>query len=447
MKPLSLHLRLILAASLILIIFLGLTGWTLDRAYRESAESAMQAQLQGQLYTLLAAADEDEQGRMQLPLSLPDPRLSNPDSGLYAQVTGEAGNYRWQSASLLGQSLEIIQTPPPKPGEWHYQKPTDGMGLYSVNFSIIWEEQNGTEQIYTLAVAGDITPLLRQIKSFRTTLWRWLGGVALLLLLAQGAVLHWGLQPLRTLARELHRIETGKAEKLSGSYPAELQRLTRNINSLIHHSRTNQERYRNSLGDLAHSLKTPLAVLQGAAEAQDARQLQAAVKEQIPQMNDIVQYQLQKAAATGQITLAQAIPVAPLAAKIIRTLDKLYQEKSITHRLSIAEQTCFFGAEGDLMEILGNLLDNAYKYGKKQVSIAATQTEEALTIQIEDDGPGIPADKINRVLKRGQRADERQPGQGIGLSAAHEIIHLHQGKLGINKSKLGGAKITLTFPN
>jgi len=443
MKPLSLHIRLVLAASLILTAFLGLTGWALDKAYSESAENAMQKQLQGQIYALLAAADEDEQGRMRLPLTLPDPRFSNPDSGLYAQVEGEAGGYQWQSASLVGQSLNIIHSPPP--GKWHYQKPTNAIKLYTVNFSITWEDKNNTEHIYTLAVGGDITPLLSQIKSFRVTLWTWLGGLALLLLLAQGAVLRWGLKPLRTVAQELRLIETGKAEKLSGGYPSELQRLTGNINSLIHHSQASQERYRNSLGDLAHSLKTPLAVLQGAAETHDKMQLQAAVEEQIPRMNEIVQHQLQRATAAGKITLAKAIPIAPIIPKIVRSLDKIYQNKNITHTIAIEEQAHFFGTEGDLMEVLGNLLDNAYKYGNTQINISAAQTTEKLIIQIEDDGPGIPADQINTLLKRGQRADEQQPGQGIGLSAAHEIIHLHQGTLEISKSKLGGAKITLTF--
>ncbi len=443
MKPLSLHMRLVFAASWVLAAFLGLTGWALDKAYSESAEDAMQKQLQGQIYALLAAANEDELGHMRLPLTLPDPRFSNPDSGLYAQVTGEAGNYQWQSASLVGQSLNIIYYPPP--GKWHYQKSVGDTQLYTANFSIIWEDKNGIENRYTLAVGDDIAPLLSQIKSFRTTLWQWLGGLALLLLLVQGAVLRWGLKPLRTVTQELQLIEAGKADKLSGGYPSELQQLTGNINSLIHHSQASQARYRNSLGDLAHSLKTPLAVLQGATESQDIKQLQAAVEDQLPRMNEIVQHQLQRAVTTGKITLAKAIPIAPIVPKIIRSLDKIYQDKGIAHTINIEEQACFLGTEADLMEILGNLLDNAYKYGKTQVNISASQAHKKLIIQIEDDGAGIPTEQINQVLKRGQRADEYQPGQGIGLSAAHEIIHLHQGKLEMSKSNLGGAKITLIF--
>ncbi|MFC1601956.1 ATP-binding protein [Pseudomonadota bacterium] len=443
MKPLSLHLRLVLAASLVLAAFLGLTGWALDNAYRKSAENAMQEQLQGHIYALLAAADEDELGRMYLPPELPDPRFSSPDSGLYAQVVGNVGDYQWQSASLVGQQLNIIH--PSDAGEWHYEKPTNHTKLYTVNFSVIWEDKNNTEHIYSLAVGGDIAPLLNQIQSFRTTLWTWLGGVALLLLFAQAAVLQWGLKPLRIVTRELNQIENGKADKLSGGYPSELQQLTGNINSLIHHSQASQERYRNSLGDLAHSLKTPLAVLQGAAEAQDARQLQAVAEEQIPRMNDIVQYQLQRAAAAGKVTLAKAIFIAPVIQKIIRSLDKIYQDKGIAHTVTIDEQAHFFGTEGDLMEVFGNLLDNAYKYGKARVNISAEETTEKLIIHIEDDGAGIPVDKIDTVIKRGQRADEQQSGQGIGLSAAYEIIHLHQGKLKINKSKLGGVEIIITF--
>jgi len=443
MKPLSLHLRLVLAASLVLVAFLGFTGWVLDAAYRESAENAMREQLQGHIYALLAAADEDESGRMLLPAELPDPRFSNPDSGLYAQVIDNAGGYQWQSASLVGRQLDIVRSS--SPGEWNYQKPTKYTKLYTVNFSIIWEDKNKAEHIYSLAVGGDIAPLLSQIKSFRETLWRWLGGVALLLLFAQAAVLQWGLKPLRTVAHELRQIEDGEIDKLSGGYPSELQQLTGNINSLLHHSQASQQRYRNSLGDLAHSLKTPLAVLQGAAETQNTNQLQTAVEEQLPRMNDIVQYQLQRAAIAGTATLAKAVLIAPIIQKIIRSLDKIYQEKNITHTVTIDEQACFTGAEGDLIEVLGNLLDNAYKYGKTEISISGQQVNEKMIIHIEDDGAGVPVDEIETVLKRGQRADEQQPGQGIGLSAAYEIIHLHQGKLEISRSKLGGAKITIIF--
>ncbi len=444
--PPSLHLRLASTSLLVLIAFLGLAGWTLDRAYRESTEKALQEQLQGLIYALLAAADEDAQGRMRLPHALPDPRLGNPDSGLYARVTGEDGGYQWKSASLLGRSMKITQNP--APGQWLYQKPACDTGLYTLGFSIIWEDKQGAELLYTLVVGAEIAPLSSQIRAFRNTLWGWLGGVALLLILVQGIVLHWGLKPLRNVTRELHRIKNGKTNHIAGKYPIELQQLTANINALIHHSQASQQRYRNSLDDLAHSLKTPLTVLQGATETriQNIDQFQATLTEQLSRMDEIIQHQLQKASSTGQTVLGKATPVTTLVSKILNALDKIYQDKGIRHTVAIEEQLSFFGAEGDLMEILGNLLENAYKYGKSRVHISATEADDALTIQIEDDGCGIPADKVDSVLKRGQRIDERQPGQGIGLSAAYEVIHLYQGELKIDRSSLGGAKITLTFP-
>jgi len=450
MKPLSLHFRLVLAASLVLTAFLGFTGLALDKAFRDSAETAMRDRLQGHIYALLAAANDNEQGRMRLPLALPDPRLSNPDSGLYAQVSGEEGAYQWQSPSMLGTPSSLIQET--DPGEWRYQTATTDNGLYTASFKVTWEDNSGKELTYTLAAGESIKLLMVQVEGFRTTLWSWLGAVALLLLLAQGAVLRWGLAPLRKVAGELQHIQSGGADSLSEQYPRELQLLTGNINNLITHSKASQTRYRNSLGDLAHSLKTPLAVLQGAADTHDPVQLKTAVIEQVPRMNEIVQYQLQRAAASGHSILIQAILIAPLVNKITKALDKVYCDKGIQQIIIVDEELVFFGHEGDLMEVLGNLLDNAHKWCHSKVRFSAenevTQPGEAsrLILEIEDDGSGIPQADIKKLLRRGQRGDEQKPGQGIGLSVTHEIIHLYQGVLEIGESELGGAKITIVFP-
>ncbi|HDN68963.1 MAG TPA: HAMP domain-containing protein, partial [Gammaproteobacteria bacterium] len=257
----SLHSRLLLAASLVLAGFLGATGLALDKAFRVSAEAAMQDRLQSHVYALLAAADEDTDGRMLPAKELPGPRFSIPDSGLYAVISNHKGEPLWRSSSLTGRDFGLKEQQ--QPGEHRFNRlARSGMELYTLAFGVAWEDYAGTESLYTFTVAEDTTVFQAEIDSFRTTLWRWLGGMALVLLLAQGFILRWGLRPLRTVTDDLQQIEQGRSDRLDGHYPKELTGLTSSLNSLIEHSKAVQVRYRNSLDDLAHSLKTPLAILQ-----------------------------------------------------------------------------------------------------------------------------------------------------------------------------------------
>jgi len=446
----SLHLRLLLVASLVLAGFLGLGALALDRAFQESQEEALRERLQGLIYALLGAADEDRQGHMRMPGELPDPRFSNPDSGLYAQVQGEDG-YQWRSFSLIGHPLTLIQ--PQLPGKRRFSHlDMQGDKLLGLSFGVSWEDDTGRDVRYTLAVAETTRGLNEQVSAFRLRLLYWLGGVSLLLLVAQLLVLAWGLRPLRRVAADLNRVEAGELDAISGNYPSELHGLVRNINGLIRSSRASRDRYRHSLGDLAHSLKTPLTLLRGASEVEDCAQLRSSVAEQVQRMDDIVQYQLRRAAAAGSPEAGVAVPVLPLVRRLQATLQKVYREKAMQCRLQVDAGLRFKGDEADLMELLGNLMENAFKYGQQQVRVMAGgagdggQTTRLQRIQIEDDGPGIPQLEQARVLSRGVRADQQQPGQGIGLSVASEIVRLYGGSLAIEASDLGGARIRVTFP-
>ncbi len=442
----SIHLRMTLAASFVLAAFLGLSAYTLDKAFRDSVEEGFKNRLQGHIYALLGAAETDASGGMRFPEDLPDPRFSNPDSGLYAGILGPDGRYQWQSPSLLGRQISYSQ--PLAPGEKRFQR---NDGLYLLGFGLGWVDNAGHEQSYTVVVAESTAGMEAEVGGFRLTLFLWLGGAALLLLLAQGVTLRWGLSPLRRAARDLKRIQAGKAEFLGGSYPSELRGLTNNVNALISHGRANQTRYRNRLGDLAHSLKTPLAVLQGAADGNDAEDLLRAVREQVPRMNQIVQYQLQRAAVAGKTDVARAIPVGPAVHKLMAALEKVYRDKGVTHSAELQEEARFFGDEGDLLEVLGNLLENAFKYCRSRIRITVTVSNQAdedrplLKIVIEDDGKGIPETEREQVLRRGERRDQQLPGQGIGLSVVDEIVRLYQGTLEIDESDLGGARITVCW--
>jgi len=444
----SLHGRLLLVASLVLASFLGLGLLALDQAFRESAEKALRDRLQEQVYALLGAANEDESGRMRLPDNLPNPSFSTPDSGLYAQATGEKGAYGWRSFSLIGRNLNFLQ--PQSPGEWRFSNQQWRDEAYRVlSFGVSWEDYQGRELVYTLAVAQDTQAMEQQVDAFRARLLYWLGGVSLLLLIAQGLVLGWGLNPLRRVASDLRRVESGEVDKIEGHYPTELKGLIRNLNALIHNGRASRDRYRNSLGDLAHSLKTPLTLLQGARESGDCKRLQEVVAAQVPRMDEIIQYQLRRAAASGCSGPGTLVPVLPMVRRLRATLDKVYRAKEIDCRIDIDQATRFHGDEADLMELLGNLLENAYKYARGQVRVSALMnpqdTGRLLKLELEDDGPGVPPGNRSRVLNRGVRVDQQLPGQGIGLSVANEITRLYGGAIEIGESSLGGALIRLSF--
>ncbi|MEJ2692907.1 MAG: ATP-binding protein [Candidatus Thiodiazotropha sp.] len=447
-RRLSIHQRLLLAASLVLTAFLGLTGLALDKAFRSAAEEALQARLYSSVYALLAAAEEGENGALSMPSVLTDPRFNRPDSGLYARVEGKQTGYRWQSGSCVGRALLFARQM--KPGESKVERVelAGGGAVSSLSFGIVWEDFNGRELEYTLAVAEDLLPHLEQISTFRNALMLWLGGAAVLLLLAQGLVLRWGLAPLRQVAEAVTEIESGRSERLQGRYPRELSPLTSNINSLIQHAGARQQRYRDSLGDLAHSLKTPLAILQGLADqsgppAGEERRL---LSEQVKRMNQIVGHQLQRAAASGRTSLSRNLPLRPVVDRLVGSLNKVYGEKGLVWDIAIPDEIGFPGDEGDLMELLGNLMENACKYGRGRVRVAA-EMQTGLSLSVADDGPGIPPEQAEDVLKRGHRADQQQPGQGIGLAVVMDILSAYGGHLEIARSShLGGAEMRLTLP-
>lgn len=450
LRSLSLAARLLTAASLILAIFVLVTGWLLDRAFRDSALVAVQQRLQAQVYILLGAADLDpEQQTLTLPQALPEARFSIPGSGLYALVVDAAGRPVWRSPSLLGMRLDRLP-PPATPGLARFSEITtaDDQPLFVLGFSVSWELANERYRRYTFWVAETRAGFDAQVNRFRRGLWGWLLAAAAALLVVQLAVLRWTLQPLRRIARQVREIETGERLALSGRYPAELQPLADNLNDLINQGRASLERYRNAVGDLAHSLKTPLAVLRSSLANPPTRdELLATIKDQVGRMNATVEYQLQRAAAGGRVGLRAPLAVDPVAQKIADSLAKVYHAKRLDIGLAVSADSRFFGDQGDLLEILGNLADNACKWARGVVRIGATQDAAGLTLSVADDGPGIPPPARAEILDRGRRADPDTPGHGIGLAVVRDIVEdVYGGELVIADGPLGGAEVKVRIP-
>lgn len=444
---LSLNARLLIAASLVLLAFLGMTGLTLDRAFRESALVAVRDRLQAQVYMLLGAANLAPSRALALPGTIPEARFSTPGSGLYATIVDGNGRLIWRSPSLLGRTLSFPS--PPDPGAFRFKSigTSDGLDFFTLSFTVRWEVAPDTYRRYTFQVAENRQGFMNQVEEFRGNLWGWLSASALVLLGMQGIILHWGLRPLRQIARQVNEIEAGRRSELTGPYPKELRLLTKNLNALIRHSQAHLERYRHALGDLAHSLKTPLAVLHGAVENSPSNpNLNTTVQEQVEHMNRIVEYQLQRAAASGRIALAAPLRVEPVVRKVTDALTKVYADKNLRFVTEVEPGIAFYGDEGDLMEILGNLADNACKWSRNQVAICVKTVKTALQpqwiLEVQDDGPGIPAGQRRTILDRGKRADPTTAGHGIGLAVVRDIVEdVYRGNLEISQGSLGGALV------
>jgi two-component system sensor histidine kinase PhoQ len=437
----SITRRLLVSHLIILAAFLGLAATALDRAFRASTESAVRERLQAHVYTLLTAAQPDPQGHMRLPDILGAPDFNQPDSGLYAEVEGESGSYRWRSGSLIGRSQRLAT--PSRPGETRFRF---GPELAVLDQGIAWEDDSGNAIAYSLTIALDSTALQAELSGFRGTLWRWLGGVALLLLGAQVLLARWGLAPLREMSTAVRQIENGEKSRIEGPVPLELRGLSDNLNALIEQNRERQERVRNSLADLAHSMKTPLAVLRGAGEQSPDPELRGLLDEQTRRIDDIVSYQRQRAAVAGTGGMTRQIVIAPILQRLCASLDKVHLERGIHCSIHIDAQLALRADQGDLFELFGNLLENAYKHCRERVRVSARTGSRQVRIEFEDDGGGIPTDGAERILRRGERADRRHPGEGIGLAVVSEIVRQYRGELSIGRSELGGAKISISLP-
>ncbi len=450
---LSLNTRLLLASSLVLVAFLGITGLVLDRAFRASADTALRDRLQGYVHALLAASDLDARGQLALPAELPDPRFSLIGSGLYAEVVDTDGKPVWRSKSLLGLTIPFTGTPPVGQREFVALAVDRDLPLLSLVFTVSWETNANRVRLYTYRVAENLVSFNAEVSRFRRSLWGWLAGAAILLLLVQGFILRWSLAPLRRVADDLRAIEAGLAQRLHDDYPRELRQLTDNLNGLLASADNHLKRYRDSLGNLAHSLKTPLAVLRGALDGEtDHAALRAIAREQLAGMTNLIEYQLQRAAASGRTPLAAPVAVRPVVEKIVAALAKVYVDKNLRVTLDIETSATFHGDAGDLTEILGNLLDNACKWCRQRVHVAArvkplTGTgRPCLEISVADDGPGIPDAMKARVLLRGARADENMPGHGLGLAMVQDTMALYRGELTLGVSPWGGLLAELRFP-
>jgi len=436
---LSLRVRFVLVAALILAMFSVSAGWILRQSFQSSIADRASEQLKLQLFSFIAAADF-EKGVLLLPDTLADPRFNQLNSGLVAMVWHQ-GEVVWKSASALLEQFPEVEDS--DPGQWMERQVQDQSGsrYYQLSISVYWDE-DAQAQPYTFVVWEWDRPYVAQIRSFENTLWVWLGGLVLFSIVLVFILLNLGFRPFRRLASELNGVEQGRQPRIERIYPSEVMPVVSNLNQLIEHERAMRERYKNSLGNLAHSLKTPLAVLKGLDDASATPALQ----EQLQRMDDIVNYQLKRAISAVPQVSGQGAVLLDMYTRMVAVLGKVYAERSIEFVQDIRPGLRMPWDEGDTLEVLGNLMDNACKYGGSKVRVTGRILAGQIRVTVEDDGPGIAAGEEERVLSRGVRRDERASGQGIGLAVVSDIVKASGGIIQIERSKLGGALFLISLP-
>lgn len=286
--------------------------------------------------------------------------------------------------------------------------------------------------------------------------WSWftyalIANLLLVIPLLWGAA-RWSLLPIAALAKEVRELEKHSRKQLNPDTSRELSSLVRNLNGLVKSERERYNKYRTTLTDLTHSLKTPLAVLQSTLRLMRSHKLsmedaEPIMLEQISRISQQTGYFLHRASMRSTTALLgrEIHAVAPLLDSLISALNKVYQRKGVDITLDISPEVLFIGDKNDFMEVMGNVLDNACKYCLEFVEVTARIDRDALWLMVDDDGPGIPESKRPLIFDRGQRIDTLRPGQGVGLSVVQEIINQYDGNIIIEESILGGTRMSLVF--
>ncbi len=445
--PPSLQTRLLLTLAVLLLVAAAAAAWGLDSLYRNLGLRALEDVLDAQVIALVSTAEIDTVGRL-VPENLAEPRLATPGSGLYAEILGAQGT--WRSPSAVGSGLNLAAEPLPGERSFEHAKLADGTRVLGLSRGFRWDPAEGRSRDFVIRAAQSLEPWYQQILRVRTVLVTGFALLSLLLLAGLAIALRISLEPLHRLEREIVDIEAGRRDSLDTGWPRELSGVTGNLNALLIGERKRLERYRTTLGNLAHSLKTPLAALRGLIERGELDP--QALTPQLERMQSIVQHQLKRAVFGGSGATLIDLGVQEPLEQLRSALAKVYADKPIKATVAVAAGTAYPIDAGDFLELAGNLMDNACKYCQTAVAIRATPWTAAewrrpgLVLEVEDDGGGIaPADRAH-VLERGVRADESVAGQGIGLSVAREIAAAYSGTLEIGESRLGGARLCVRLP-
>lgn len=445
--PRSLAFRVIAFSTIWAVLAFALIFTVISSLYRQTSERGFDSLLSAHLFNLIGSVGVSDSGTLTGGPDLGDLRFSEPESGWYWSVEpvskGLVGQLRSSSMTepVASPSAELV----PFDIEFQRHYSTEGIGgeeLEVFESEFVLDSQN---RIARFRVMGNRSELEAEISGFEWRLFTYLSLFGFGMIAINAIAILLGLQPLARVRNALAMVREGTAQRLTGRFPAEIQPLANETNALIENNRRIVERSRTQVGNLAHSLKTPLAVMLNEGRALGGSKGQL-IADHAAAMQQQIDHYLQRARIAAQReSVVYRTPVAPLLQRMVRVMEKLSRGTRIS--LSLPEQEVVFaGEKEDLEEIVGNLLENAMKWAhtaaKVSVEVGVGTAEEPprFSILIEDDGPGIPEDQAREAIRRGTRLDETKPGTGLGLAIVADLVKEYGGGLRLERSTMGGLK-------
>ncbi|MCF1505670.1 ATP-binding protein [Afifella sp. H1R] len=445
----SLSLRLAIIAAAGTTVALLLAAILFISLFRDSLQRSFDFRLVALHKALVGAVVASGEGPNETQVALGEPRFSLPQSGWYWQIRDmETGAVLTASPSLFGDHLAVDDLPDPdgRPRRLSFDGP-GGRGLRAVERQIT--KPDGKR--LAVLVAGDARGVARDISRFTTIVAITLGIFGLLLAIGAAVLIRFGLRPLRDVRAALQEVRRGERVSLGGQWPDEIAPLAEDLDALILSNREIVERARRHVGNLAHALKTPLAILQNEAEAGE-RELAERVGRQVEVMRGQIGHHLDRARIAAQTNVIGAMtPVAPVVEALARVMQKVHgRDRPLEISVHCPATLVFRGEKQDLEEMVGNLLDNACKWAGSEVTLSCLPAGDGnarrARLIITDDGPGLAPDERKKVLARGMRLDETKPGSGLGLSIVDELARIYGGALTLEAAPEGGLKAVLDLP-
>lgn len=445
----SLTFRVVAFSTAWAVLALLVVSTVITTLYRESSERGFDSVLSAHLFNLIGSVGVSEHGYLTGSPDLGDLRFSEPGSGWYWAVEPVSDSLK---GSLHSASLtKAIPSPSAKDAPFNasFQRSYRAKGISGEQLQVLESEfvLDNANRVARFRVMGNRTELESEIDGFERRLFSYLVVFGFGMIAINVLAILFGLQPLRRVRAALAQVREGTASRLTGSFPAEIEPLANETNALIENNRRILERSRTQVGNLAHSLKTPLAVMLNESRAMGGERGRL-LSDQATAMQQQVEHYLQRARVAAQReSVVYRTPVVEALTPMVRVVQKLKPDVSLEF-VAPRQDVLFAGEKADLEEIVGNLLENAGKWAATRARLTivapdAAQAAGAFRLLVDDDGPGIPADKASEVLRRGARLDETKPGSGLGLAIVSDLVNEYGGRLTLEKSPLGGLRVVV----
>jgi signal transduction histidine kinase len=438
----SLKLRLMVAAGLGISVFLLLAGLSFYVIFQRHIERAAIEELQNHFKQLAASIRIDDAGNLKARTTLSDPRFQKPYGGLYWQIN-EQGQAPLRSRSLFDDNLPVASASTQNStnnDRVHIVPGPEKTSLFALEKNVVLPLDQDGQRNLEITMAIDRHDIDMTVQSFGRDLWRGLGLLYLALLGGSFLQIYIGLRPLETLRKSIEKITAGTARNIDGAYPIEVAPLVDEVNGLLSARENQLEKARHRASNLAHGLKTPLTVLAAVAENVEAAGLSEAAKDirdGADQMRMLVERELARARmASGHA--GKLTEVAPVVNRMLNVLKKTSVKEDLLWHANIPKNALIAMEPEDLLECTGNLLENARKWAKSQIYVSW----KGGVLKIEDDGPGVPDEKLALIMMRGVRLDENVAGTGLGLSIVNDMLEAYSMEMKLERSSLGGLSVS-----